>query len=43
MSNYKDLKHKNLVDKGTTGTTVATGSTGQRGSGAGQFRYNSTT
>jgi|6_EtaG_2_1085325.scaffolds.fasta_scaffold08659_3 hypothetical protein len=43
MSNYKDLKHKNLVDKGTIGTTVATGTTAQRGSEVGQFRYNSTT
>jgi hypothetical protein len=43
MSNYKDLKHKNLVDKGTTGTTLATGTTGQRGSTQGQFRFNSTT
>jgi hypothetical protein len=43
MSNYKDLKHKNLVDKGLIGTTVATGTTAQRGSGTGQFRFNTTT
>ena len=43
MSNYKDLKHKNLVDKGIIGTTLATGTTAQRGSGVGQFRYNTTT
>ena len=43
MSNYKDLKHKNLVDKGTEGTTPATGTTAQRGSGTGQLRFNTTT
>jgi len=43
MSNYKDLLHKNLVDKGTTGTTLATGTTAQRGSGTGQIRFNSET
>ena len=43
MSNYKDLKHKNLVDKGTAGTTVALGSTAERGSAQGQFRFNSST
>ena len=42
MSNYKDLKHKNLVDKGTEGTKLASGTTGQRGSTTGQFRYNTT-
>ena len=43
MSNYKDLKHKNLVDSGTEGTKVASGTTAQRGSTAGQIRFNSTT
>ena len=43
MSNYKDLLHKNLVDKGTTGTTVAVGTTAQRGSSQGQFRFNTNT
>tara|TARA_R110002020_G_C16284299_1_gene772012 strand:- start:45 stop:1829 length:1785 start_codon:yes stop_codon:yes gene_type:complete len=43
MSNYKDLKHKNIVDKGTTGTAVALGSTAERGSTQGQFRFNSST
>ncbi len=43
MSNYKDLLHKNLVDKGTAGTAVALGSTAQRGSAQGQFRFNSST
>tara|TARA_Y100000004_G_scaffold197013_1_gene269279 strand:+ start:466 stop:2160 length:1695 start_codon:yes stop_codon:yes gene_type:complete len=43
MSNYKDLKHKNLVDAGTTGTKVAVGTTAQRGSTTGQWRYNSST
>ena len=43
MSNYKDLKHKNLVDVGTIGTQVASGTTGQRGATTGQFRFNSTT
>ena len=43
MSNYKDLKHKNLVDTGTIGTKVATGTTAQRGSTVGEWRLNSTT
>ena len=43
MSNYKDLKHKNLVDAGTAGTKVATGTTAQRGSTTGQWRYNTDT
>jgi len=43
MSNYKDLKNKNLVDSGTEGTKVASGTTGQRGSTAGQWRFNTTT
>ena len=33
----------NIVDSGTEGTRVATGTTGQRGSTAGQIRFNSTT
>ena len=33
----------NIVDAGTEGTKVATGTTAQRGSTTGQFRYNSTT
>ena len=33
----------NIVDAGTEGTRVATGTTAQRGSTAGQWRYNSTT
>tara|TARA_B100001113_G_C21077218_1_gene608197 strand:+ start:24 stop:1481 length:1458 start_codon:yes stop_codon:yes gene_type:complete len=33
----------NIVDGGTEGTRVATGTTGQRGSTAGQWRFNSTT
>jgi len=32
----------NIVDQGTEGTRVATGTTGQRGTTAGQLRYNST-
>jgi hypothetical protein len=46
MSNYKDLKQinfANVVDSGTEGTRVASGTTGQRGSTAGQIRYNTTT
>ncbi len=49
MSNYKDLKTDkfkdttDIVDTGTEGTKVATGTTAQRGTTAGQFRYNSTT
>jgi len=43
MSNYKDLKHKNLVDAGTAGTRVATGTTAQRVATTGHWRYNSTT
>ena len=34
---------ENIVDTGTEGTKVASGTTAQRGSGVGQFRYNSTT
>ena len=33
----------NIVDSGTEGTRVATGTTAQRGSTTGQFRFNSTT
>tara|TARA_R100000654_G_scaffold36004_1_gene61538 strand:- start:638 stop:2362 length:1725 start_codon:yes stop_codon:yes gene_type:complete len=33
----------NITDDGTEGTKVALGTTGQRGSTTGQFRYNSTT
>ena len=42
MSNYKDLKHKNLVDAGTAGTRVATGTTAQRAATTGQISFNST-
>lgn len=38
-----DFKFENIVDTGTEGTKVASGTTGQRGSTAGQFRFNSTT
>jgi hypothetical protein len=49
MSNYKDLKTDkfkdttDIVDTGTEGTKVAVGTTAQRGSTTGQWRYNSTT
>jgi|TARA_R100000479_G_scaffold171306_1_gene114769 hypothetical protein len=49
MSNYKLLKENkyfddtNIVDNGTEGTKVATGTTAQRGSTTGQWRFNSTT
>ena len=33
----------NIVDTGTEGTKVAAGTTAQRGSTSGQFRFNSTT
>ena len=33
----------NIVDSGTEGTKVASGTTGQRGSTTGQWRYNTTT
>ena len=33
----------NIVDTGTEGTKVATGTTAQRGSSTGQWRYNSET
>ena len=34
---------ENITDTGTEGTKVATGTTAQRGSTAGQWRYNTTT
>jgi hypothetical protein len=37
------VSFSNIVDTGTEGTKVATGTTAQRGTTAGQFRYNSTT
>ena len=38
-----DFKFENIVDTGTEGTKVATGTTGQRGSTQGQIRFNTTT
>ncbi len=38
-----DFKFENIVDTGTEGTKVASGTTAQRGSTTGQFRFNSTT
>ncbi len=38
-----DFKFENIVDTGTEGTKVATGTTAQRGSTTGQIRFNSTT
>tara|TARA_R100001440_G_scaffold66280_1_gene87292 strand:+ start:2721 stop:4196 length:1476 start_codon:yes stop_codon:yes gene_type:complete len=38
-----DFKFENIVDTGTTGTKVATGTTAQRGSTTGQWRFNTTT
>ena len=38
-----DFKFENIVDTGTEGTKVASGTTAQRGSTAGQLRFNSTT
>ena len=49
MSNYKTLKedkfkdNTNIVDSGTEGTKIATGTTAQRGSTQGQIRFNTTT
>jgi hypothetical protein len=53
MSNYKDLKNNkfstdttdtsDFVDTGTEGTKVAVGTTAERGSTTGQFRFNTTT
>lgn len=37
-----DFKFENIVDTGTEGTKIATGTTAQRGSTAGQIRFNST-
>lgn len=45
MSRARDLadfKSENIVDTGTEGTKIATGTTAQRGSTAGQLRFNST-
>jgi len=38
-----DVSFENISDTGTEGTKVATGTTAQRGSTTGQWRYNSTT
>ena len=38
-----DFKFENITDTGTEGTKVASGTTAQRGSTQGQFRFNSTT
>ena len=38
-----DVSFENITDTGTTGTKVASGTTAQRGSTAGQIRFNSTT
>lgn len=38
-----DVSFENISDSGTTGTKVASGTTGQRGSTAGQLRFNTTT
>jgi len=38
-----DFKFENIVDTGTEGTKVASGTTAQRGSTQGQLRFNSTT
>jgi hypothetical protein len=38
-----DFKFENIVDTGTEGTRVATGTTAERGSTTGQWRYNTTT
>ena len=44
MSDYKTLKSvANIVDTGTQGTKIATGDTAQRGSTAGQVRFNNQT
>ena len=37
-----DFKFENIVDTGTEGTKIATGTTGQRGSTQGQIRFNTT-
>ena len=38
-----DVSFENITDTGTAGTKVAAGTTAQRGSTTGQFRFNSTT
>ena len=38
-----DVSFENITDTGTEGTRVATGTTAQRGSTQGQFRFNTTT
>ena len=38
-----DFKFENITDTGTEGTKVASGTSAQRGSTTGQFRFNSTT
>ncbi len=38
-----DFKFENITDTGTEGTKVASGTTAQRGSTSGQWRYNTTT
>src|SRR6056300_382121 len=38
-----DVSFENITDTGTEGTKVASGTTAQRGSTTGQWRYNSTT
>jgi hypothetical protein len=38
-----DVSFENIADTGTEGTKVATGTTAQRGSTAGQIRFNSQT
>ena len=43
MSNYNDFKNKNTKFTGVEGITVPSGTTAQRGSTTGQWRYNSET
>jgi hypothetical protein len=38
-----DFKFENIIDTGTEGTKIALGTTAQRGSTQGQYRYNTTT
>ena len=38
-----DFKFENIVDTGTEGTKVASGTNAQRGSTTGQWRYNTDT
>ena len=38
-----DVSFENITDTGTEGTKIASGTTGQRGSTAGQLRFNSDT